>query len=80
MMELGLELRALLINDCSVAMEPDVSLMVTTPESPAGFSMNVVLGTVYSIRMAPCPPNAASAVKTANARKTPGRKIFLKRS
>ena len=45
MIELGCALRALLIEVWSVEMEPDVSLTATVL-SPAGFSINVLLGTV----------------------------------
>jgi hypothetical protein len=62
MIAAGFAARALLMEVCSVEIEPDVSLTVTTL-SPEGLSMNVLLGTLKSILATPCPPKLATAGK-----------------
>ena len=70
MMELGFPLRALLMDVWSVEIDPDVSLIVTTPLSPEGFSINVLFGTVYSSCRAPWPAMVFPAVKERTAEAT----------
>src|SRR5437660_390161 len=53
----GFAARALLIDACTVAIEPEASLMVTTV-SPVRCSINEKFGEVYSSRDTPWPPSA----------------------
>src|SRR5437868_3327802 len=70
--EFGFAARALLIDVCSVAIEPDKSLMFTTL-SPEVFSMKAAFGTVYSIREAPCPAKAVRGKLRSAASKSHSR-------
>src|ERR1051325_11266229 len=62
----ALVLRTELIAPCTPAIEPEVSLIVTTV-SPEVRSTNVVTGTTYSIRPAPCPTTPGAAENRSSA-------------